>query len=118
MIFGGYTQILGKIWNPVSYHVLETSTIQIHIIFRPEEVEVSTKSKKITIRAKHESKQGDNTRKYEFHQEFSVPEGVKAEELKCRYMADGNLVLEAPYTEVAKEAIEPPKEQEITVKHE
>lgn len=85
--------------------------------FRPEEVSVETKGSVVTINAKHESKEGDHSKRFEFHQQFSVPEGVNAQEVKCRYMNDGSILLEAPYTEPEKKAVEAPKEQEIAVKH-
>ncbi|MFH4981330.1 hypothetical protein AB6A40_008039 [Gnathostoma spinigerum] len=82
--------------------------------FRPEEVKVSTNAKEnlLTVQAKHE----DANSKFEFHRKLTMPRGVIANELKCRFTSGGVLQIEAP-VEITPEA-EPVKDTDIPVKHE
>jgi len=82
--------------------------------FKPNDINVKTNGRRLSISARHETKEKGREEKYEYKREYELPEGVKAEEVTCKYTNDGQLVVEAPYTPPAVES----KEQEISVKHE
>lgn len=88
--------------------------------FSPEDIHVKSSSKdgKVTITAKREHSQDGVTLKDEFHREFSVPEGVKIQEMTCTYTEEGGMVLEAPYdppsTETQTKTPKEPKSIPIT----
>lgn len=75
---------------------------------------MKTSKGKLTVHAKHQSKNEGRETKYEYLREYSIPEGVKLDEMTCKYTDEGALVVEAPYTPL----VEPPKEQAIPIKHE
>ncbi|KRZ23818.1 Body wall muscle protein HR-29, partial [Trichinella pseudospiralis] len=83
--------------------------------FKPEEINVKTSGNKLYFEAKQHSKQDDVESKYEYKREFTLPEGVKAETVQCKYSTDGQLVIEAPYD--PPPAVEG-KSKEIPVIHE
>ncbi|CDW52492.1 HSP20 domain containing protein [Trichuris trichiura] len=82
--------------------------------FKPQEISVKTSGNKLTIEAKQHVKDDKMESKYDYKRMFTLPDGVKAETVECRYVDGGYLLVEAPY--------EPPKsesaDQPITVKHE
>jgi len=82
--------------------------------FSPAEVSVKTNAKdnSLTIEAQHKSEHA----KFEFSRHVVLPEGVKAEEVTCKYTADGMLVVQAPFTPPPEP--EPAKDTDIVVKHE
>ena len=82
--------------------------------FKPEEINVKTNKGKVIVEAKHQSKTDNSEAKYEYFREFAIPEGVKIEEMTCKYTEDGSLLVEAPYTPPPK--VE--KEKDIPIKHE
>ncbi|VDP40888.1 unnamed protein product [Soboliphyme baturini] len=53
--------------------------------------------------------------KFEFSREYTLPDGVKPEEVTCKYLADGRLTIEAPCTAPALPAS---ADKDIPVKHE
>ncbi|KHJ46478.1 Hsp20/alpha crystallin family protein [Trichuris suis] len=82
--------------------------------FKPQEISVKTSGNKLTIEAKQHVKDEKMESKYDYTRMFTLPDGVKAETVECRYVDGGYLLVEAPY--------EPPKietsDQQIPVKHE
>ena len=82
--------------------------------FKPEEIAVKTSEndRTLTIEAKHK---GDDDH-YEFCQTLSLPKGVVAKDVTCRFTSEGILQIKAPYNPPVEE--EKPKDTEIHVKHE
>ena len=68
--------------------------------FTPEDVKISTDSKENTIKV--EAKCSDENSRFEYFRKVSIPQGVKATDITCKYKSDGVLELEAPYTEPEK----------------
>ncbi|XP_055337160.1 major egg antigen-like [Paramacrobiotus metropolitanus] len=90
---------------------------------KPEDIEVKTSGNELEIRARQEEKGEYHSIYQEYSRRLTLPEGVKAEELSCKF-DDGLVTLEAPYTPPAIEA--KPEEgqtalegaKEIPIKHE
>uniref|UniRef100_A0A914UTP5 SHSP domain-containing protein n=1 Tax=Plectus sambesii TaxID=2011161 RepID=A0A914UTP5_9BILA len=53
---------------------------------------------------------------YEFHRYYVLPQGVKADDVTCKYSTEGVLVVQAPFTPPPEP--EPPKETDIEIKRE
>lgn len=82
--------------------------------FKPEEIVVKTSEKDstLTIEAKH-SEEGA---KFEFSRKLTLPKGVVAKEVTCRFTSEGVLQIKAPYNPPPE--AETVKDTEINVKHE
>ncbi|KAK0408596.1 hypothetical protein QR680_004046 [Steinernema hermaphroditum] len=78
--------------------------------FKPEEVNVITKNRELTIEAHNES----DEMKARYNCTVTIPEGVEPKGITCKYL-EGKLTVEAPYE---APTLEPAKETEINVKHE
>ena len=81
---------------------------------KPEDIEVKSSGNRLEIHAKTEEKSDYHHLYQEFSRTFTLPEGVKAEELTCNF-EDGLLTLEAPYT---PPAIEGQETKKIDIKRE
>jgi len=79
--------------------------------FKPEEIIVKIKDNRLSVEAKQKSKDENCESYFEFRREYNFPEGVKQEEVTCKYKDDGSLVFEAPYTPPN----EPVKEQDVKI---
>jgi HSP20 family molecular chaperone IbpA len=79
---------------------------------KPEDIEVKTKGNMLEIRAKQEDSGKDYSSYHEYTQLLTLPDGVKAEELTCKF-EDGVVTLEAPYTKPALEAGGESKEVQV-----
>jgi crystallin alpha B len=65
--------------------------------FKPEELQVKITDDTISITGKHEEKQDErNFSCQEYSRKHSLPQGVKADDVKCRMSVDGILTVTAP----------------------
>ncbi|XP_040578901.1 uncharacterized protein [Lepeophtheirus salmonis] len=63
--------------------------------FRPEELDVKVDGSNIVVMAKQEIKESGGTRKRLFEQSFSMPSGVKPENIQSNLTKDGVLIISA-----------------------
>ncbi|OQV18122.1 hypothetical protein BV898_07709 [Hypsibius exemplaris] len=80
---------------------------------KPEDIEVKTKGNLLEIRTKQEDNGKDYSSYHEYTQMLTLPEGVNAEELTCKF-EDGVVTLEAPYT---KPALQAGETKDVPVEH-
>jgi len=83
--------------------------------FKPEDIKVSLKDRKLTVEAKREQTSEDGTHRYyeEVSRSFTLPEEAELKELKSVFTPNGVLKLEAPVT--PKALPEPPKPVQIPI---
>ena len=79
--------------------------------FEPEEVKIKTQNGTLTISAKKEKKADNSYSLHEFSQSYSLPEGLKTDDLKSTYSESGVLSIEAPLPKVE------PKDRQIQIEH-
>jgi len=80
---------------------------------KPDDIEVKTKGNLLEVRAKQEETGKDFSSYHEYTQMITLPDGVKADELTCRF-EDGLVTLEAPYT---NPALETGAKKDLPVEH-
>jgi len=80
--------------------------------FKPDDIKVTLKDRMLTIEGKidHTSEDGHSRTHQEFSRSFSIPEGIKIQEVKSLFTPEGMLRIEAPLPEPSK-----PKEIPISV---
>eukprot|EP00096_Caligus_rogercresseyi_P013477 TRINITY_DN611_c0_g1_i2.p1 TRINITY_DN611_c0_g1~~TRINITY_DN611_c0_g1_i2.p1 ORF type:complete len:481 (-),score=170.90 TRINITY_DN611_c0_g1_i2:1016-2458(-) len=64
--------------------------------YRPEELDVKVEGSNIIVLAKQEIKEAGGTRKRVFEQSFSLPSGVKPENISSNLTKEGYLIISAP----------------------
>jgi len=64
--------------------------------FKPEEIQLKTKDGQLELHAKHDETAENSTVHREYHRLYTLPEGVKLEELKSVLSREGVLTVEAP----------------------
>ena len=82
--------------------------------FKPEEINVKTKGKVLSINAKHEEKNENSQFFRQFSQSFTLPDEVDAERVECSLTKDGVMTLKAPCSAPAIQEAEKP----LPIKHE
>uniref|UniRef100_A0A915IAS1 SHSP domain-containing protein n=1 Tax=Romanomermis culicivorax TaxID=13658 RepID=A0A915IAS1_ROMCU len=86
--------------------------------FKPEEINVKTSGKALTVEAKHSSKDKNYESKFEYFRQFLLPDGTDVKAMTCNYNEDGSLIVEAPYEPAAIGDKASSKSQTIEIKHE
>lgn len=81
--------------------------------FKPEEVSVKTKDNTVNVHAMHEEEKDGRKVYKEFTREYTLPQGVDPNMLKCNLSTDGVLQIEAP----APPSVKSEKEHLIPIEH-
>ncbi|ESO82374.1 hypothetical protein LOTGIDRAFT_134575 [Lottia gigantea] len=73
--------------------------------YKPEEINIKTAGKELSVHAKHEEKTENSSVYQEFTRKFTLPEGVNPEKVESTLSKDGILTISGP----ADNALEGPK---------
>lgn len=74
--------------------------------FKPEEIEIKTKSRGVAVHAKSTEESSDGTVYLkEIRRYFTLPDDVRASDIKCILSEDGRLTLKAPVRYHSQQAI-------------
>jgi len=74
-------------------------TLDVHR-FKPEELEVKVTDDSVSITGKHEERQDEkNFSSQEYSRKHTLPPGVKADDINCRFSSGGVLTISAPRKE-------------------
>ena len=76
--------------------------------YRPEELSIKTEGDVLVVLAKHETKDADGGSSYvskQFEQRFTLPSGVKPEQIASSLSKDGVLTISAPREAAKKTSI-------------
>lgn len=82
--------------------------------FKPEEISLKTKDNMLHVHAKHEEKTKNSQVYKEYSRHFSLPEGLKVDNLKSVLSPEGVLTISAPLPAIEQA---PPKEQVLSITH-
>lgn len=64
--------------------------------YKPEEISVKISNNLVTIEGKQEMREENNFSSKSFSKMFSIPAGVKPENITCSFYQDGSLMVTAP----------------------